>query len=245
MMRTVGLIGGIGPESTIDYYRSIFSVYRERRPDGTAPSILINSIDLNRVVDLISAGNLGGMADYLAGELERLAAAGASFAALTANTPHVVFDELAARSPLPLISIVEQACRAANSHGWKNVGLFGTRFTMEGTFYPAVFSRAGIRISVPDPDERAYIHEKYMGELVLGSFLRETRETFVSIAGRLVSRSGIEGLILGGTELPLLLRGGRVAGLPVLDTTRLHVEAIVDTLLSRLPAQGPVTAPAR
>jgi len=233
--RVAGIIGGIGPESTVDYYRLILSRYAERRPGGNAPSVLIDSIDLKRIVDAITAGDLPAVTDYLLRELERLAAAGATFGLLAANTPHVVFDDLAAASPLPLISIVEETCRAAKSHGWKNVGLFGTRFTMDGVFYPAVFSREGIRLSVPPPDERAYIHEKYMGELILGVFLPETRERLVSIAADLAKREGIEALILGGTELPLILRGDHVGGVPVLDTTRIHVEAVVDALLSEEP----------
>ncbi|MEO8192026.1 MAG: amino acid racemase [Acidobacteriota bacterium] len=238
-MKTAGIIGGIGPESTIDYYRLILSRYRERRPDGAAPSILINSIDIQRIIDAMTAGDFPRVTGYVLPELERLASAGASFGALAANTPHVVFDDLASRCSLPLISIVEETCRSAKSHGFKNVGLFGTRFTMEGSFYPAVFSRRGIRISVPPPDERAYIHEKYMGELVPGQFLAQTRESFVAIARRLFESSGIDGLILGGTELPLLLREDRVAGVPVLDTTRIHVEAIVDALLREDPAAAP------
>ncbi|MEP6769642.1 MAG: amino acid racemase [Acidobacteriota bacterium] len=231
-MKTAGIIGGIGPESTIDYYRLILSRYGERRPDGSAPSVLIDSIDLARVIDAVSSGDLPALTSYLLRELERLTAAGATFGLLAANTPHVVFDDLAAISPLPLISIVEETCRAAKSHGWKNVGLFGTRFTMDGAFYRAVFSREGIRISLPTPDDRAYIHDRYMGELVRGVFLPETRERLVSIARDLFHRDGIEALILGGTELPLILRGDRVAGVPVLDTTRIHVEAVVDALLS-------------
>lgn len=236
-MRSAGIIGGIGPESTIDYYRLILSRYRERRPDGTAPSILINSVDIQQIIDAMTAGDFPRVTEYVLPELARLAAAGASFGALAANTPHVVFDDLAARCSLPLISIVEETCRAAKSNGFKNVGLFGTRFTMEGSFYPAVFSREGIRISVPPPQERAYIHDKYMGELVPGQFLAETRESFVAIARRLSESAGIEGLVLGGTELPLLLRDGSVAGVPVLDTAQIHVEAIVDALLR----EGPVT----
>jgi aspartate racemase len=108
--------------------------------------------------------------------------------------------------------------------------LFGTRFTMEGRFYPEVFSRRGIDLVIPNPAERTYLHEKYMGELVKGVFLTETREGLLAIAERLRNEEKIEALILGGTELPLILR--EVPGIPVLDTTQIHVQAAVKQILS-------------
>ncbi len=231
-MKTAGIIGGIGPESTIDYYRLIIASCRERTRDGRYPSILINSIDLKRLVDLITDGALAAVADFLLGELRRLTQAGADFGLLAANTPHIVFDDLRRRSPLPLLSIVEATRDAARSLGLRTVGLLGTRFTMQGRFYPDVFEAAGIRLVTPAPDEQAFIHDRYMNELVNGHFTQPTRDTFLSIARRLAEEDGIKGLILGGTELPLLMRGAEVPGVPFLDTTRLHVEQVVDRLLS-------------
>src|SRR5215470_1114706 len=113
--KTIGMIGGIGPESTIDYYRLLLDAYRQRVPDGSAPSIIINSIDVNKALAMLDAGELQKLIDYLAPEIERLARAGADFAFLSANTPHIVFDELQRRSPIPLVSIVEATCTAAKS----------------------------------------------------------------------------------------------------------------------------------
>jgi len=131
-LKTAGIVGGIGPESTIDYYRLIIASYRGRATHGGYPSIVINSIDLKRLVDLIAAGELAAVTDLLLGELGRLARAGADFGLLAANTPHVVFDDLRRRSSLPLLSIVEATCDGARSLGLKTVGLLGTRFTMQG-----------------------------------------------------------------------------------------------------------------
>ena len=231
-MKTAGIIGGIGPESTIEYYRLIIATYREQKRDGRYPSLIVNSIDLKRLLDLIGANRSADVVEYLAGEIRRLAGAGADFAALAANTPHIVFDALRRQSPIPLISIVEVTCQAARAQGLKRVGLFGTRFTMQGRFYPDVFVPAGITLVAPAPEEQAYIHEKYMGELVNGIFLPETRQGLLAIAGRLKTQEGIEGLILGGTELPLILRDVKDQGIPFLDTTRLHVEQVVARLLS-------------
>ncbi len=143
-MKTAGIIGGIGPESTIEYYRQIVAVYRDRKPDGSYPPVLINSIDLTKMLDMIGADRLPDVTEYLLGEVCKLSRAGADFGALAANTPHVVFDALRPQSPIPLISIVEVTCQAAQVRGLKRVGLFGTRFTMQGRFYPAVFAPAGI-----------------------------------------------------------------------------------------------------
>jgi aspartate racemase len=233
-MKTVGIIGGLGPESTVEYYRLIIESYREQNRDGSYPSIFINSIDLTKMRLLIEAGELAAVTDYLAGELRRLASAGADFGVLSANTPHIVFDELLPRSPIPLISIVETTCEAAKSSGLRRLGLFGTKFTMRAGFYQKAFSREGMTLVLPDAAEQEEIHDRYMGELVNGIFLPETHERLLEIARRLKNAEGIEGLILGGTELPLILRetDADAAGLPLLDTTRIHVKRIVAQLLS-------------
>ncbi len=231
-MKTVGIIGGIGPESTIEYYRLVIASYREEIQDGSYPSIIINSIDLKKMLTLIEANKFTKVIEYLIDEMQRLARAGADFGLLAANTPHVVFDELRRQSPLPLLSIVEATYEAAKDLGLKKLGLFGTRFTMQGRFYPEAFSREGIQLVVPAEDEQDYIHDKYMNELIKGMVLPETREHLLTIVDRMKERDGIGGLILGGTELPLILRDDMSRGIPFLDTTQIHVKAIVAQLLA-------------
>jgi aspartate racemase len=184
------------------------------------------------MLDLIAANELAAVTDYLLEAIEKLARAGADFAVLASNTPHIVFDELRARSRLPLISIVEATCAEAETRGLKQVGLLGTRFTMQAHFYPDVFSRAGIALVVPDEAEQDYIHSHYMNELVNGIFLPETRAKLLEIVDRLKERSGIQGIILGGTELPLILRDSEHNGIPFLDTTEIHVRRIVAELVA-------------
>ncbi|MDQ3819743.1 MAG: amino acid racemase [Acidobacteriota bacterium] len=230
-MATVGIIGGIGPESTIEYYRLILSLYREQKAGGSNPSILINSIDIKRMLGLIGDGELEEAARYLAGEVERLTCAGAHFAILAANTPHIVFDEIQDRSPIPLLSIVEETCKRAASLGLRRVALFGTAFTMRGGFYERVFEREAIAIVTPRPDEQNFIHEKYMTELVNGLVLEETKGALLGLAARLKTEENIQGLILGGTELSLILRDGDDPAIPFLDTTRIHAESVVRELL--------------
>jgi len=230
-MKTLGIIGGIGPESTIDYYRQSIAIYRKQVQDGSYPSIIINSIDLKKIVDWMEADDLTSVAEYLVSEIRRLAQAGADIGLLAANTPHVVFVEVASRSPIPLVSIVEATCEAAKELELNKLGLFGTRFTMQGRFYPEVFSRHGMQLVVPRADEQVYIHDKYMNELVRGTFLPETRQQLLAIVDRMIERDKIQGLILGGTELPLILKDGIYRNIPFLDTTSIHVRAGIAQLL--------------
>jgi aspartate racemase len=230
-MRTLGIIGGTGPETTIEYYRRLIAFCRERSPEGRAPSLMINSIDSKKLIDLVTANELAQMADYLAAEVERLARAGAGLALIAANTPHLVFDAVQSRSPLPMLSIVTATCEAAATAGLRRLALFGTRFTMQAAFFPEIFKSRQIAIVVPNEAEQAYIHDKYMNELFAGIILPETRERLLEIVQAMKEREGVGGLILGGTELSLILREPKAAGLPVLDTTQIHVEAAAEWLL--------------
>src|SRR6266516_3170574 len=231
-MKTLGIIGGVGPESTIEYYKTIIALYRERTSDGSYPEFIINSIDLTKGLDFMAAGDLVGMAGYLLEEIPKLARAGADFGLIAANTPHIVFDEVASKSPIPLISIVEATCAAAKARKLKRLALFGTRYNMQGTFYAKVFSREGIELLVPEPNDQDYIHDKYMNELVPGKFLSETRSGLLAIVDRMKAKNDIDGVILAGTESPLILRDPAHNRIPFLDTTKIHVEAAVDEMLS-------------
>ena len=225
-MKTIGIVGGMGPESTIDYYRLLIGAYRERIPDGSYPPIVINSICLKKMLGMVEANDLAHLSDWLVAEVKKLSNAGAEIGLLASNTPHIVFDELSRRSPIPLVSIVEATCEAAQRLRLTKLGLFGSRFTMQSGFYADVFSRKGIELAVPAPHEQTWIHAHYMDELVYGIFRPETRDKFIAIAKRMRAQDGIEGLILGGTELPLLLRDVE-CGMPFLDTAKIHVNAVL------------------
>ena len=231
-MKTLGIIGGLGPESTIDYYQRLIALYRERTGDGSYPEFIINSVNLKKGLDFMAASDLAGMAAYLLEEIRKLARAGADFGLIAANTPHIVFEDVAPKSPIPLISIVEATCMAAKAQKLKRLALFGTRYTMEATFYPKVFSREGIELLVPDPQDQDYIHDKYLSELVPGKFWPETRAGLLAIVDRMKAESDVDGVILAGTELPLILHGETHNGIPLLDTTKIHVEAAVAEMLS-------------
>jgi aspartate racemase len=229
MMR-VGLVGGLGPESTIDYYRRILAAWG-RLERGSSPAIVIDSLDVQVGLRLV-AQDRAALTDYLHDSIVRLANADVDFVAITANTGHVVFDELVRRSPVPLLSIVDPCVFEATRRGLRRLALLGTRFTMEASFYPNTAARHGIEVVAPSEADREWIHARYVGELLKGDFRDETREGFVSLIARLRDAHRLDGVILAGTELPLLLRQAEVAGLPVLDTTALHVDAIVTRLHS-------------
>jgi aspartate racemase len=231
-MKSLGVIGGLGPESTIDYYAKIIELYRERQCDGSYPEFIIVSVNLKKGLDFMEAGDLAGMAAYLLEGIGKLSDAGADFALISANTPHIVFDEVAFKSPIPLISIVKATCAAAKALGLKRLALFGTRYTMQATFYLKVFLHEGIELLVPEPNDQDYIHDKYMNELIPGKFLAETRAGLLAIVDRMKAKSDIDGVILAGTELPLILSDAGHNGIPFLNTTKIHVEAAVTEMLS-------------
>jgi aspartate racemase len=230
-MRTVGMVGGLGPESTVDYYRSIIARFRARKPEAGYPHVIINSLDVDKGIAMIDAGRLDNLADYLGAAVDLLVRAGADFGFIAANTPHLVFDEVQHRSAIPLLSIVRATCNHARALGLKKVGLFGTGFTMRASFYSEELQRVGITLVRPKEAEREFIHRKYIGELLKNQFLPETRNEILSVAQRMKSEDGIEALVLAGTELPLLLRDSGSPGIELLDTTVIHVEAIVNELL--------------
>ncbi len=229
--KTLGVVGGLGPEATIEYYRLLVHGYRERAA-GASPPLLIHSIDVDRVLALAAGGKREELAEYLLESVHILARAGADFALMSANTPHIVFDAVASKSPVPLLSIVEATCDFAVQRKLGNLGLFGTRSTMQSGIYQEVCARQRIRLTLPEAKEQDYIHEKYVGEMVKGRFLPETRVDFLAIAERMRSRDAIDGLILGGTEMPLLLRDNGGTRIPLLDTTQIHVNAALDRMLA-------------
>lgn len=237
-MKTLGIVGGIGPESTIEYYRFILAGYGARAGDGSAPHIIIDSIDVNRGIAMLDANDHAALSEYISAAVERLSRAGAEIGLIAANTPHIVFEDVQRRSRIPLISIVEAARDRALALGLKRLALLGTGFTMGARFYPDVFSRAGLELITPAEDEKALIHDKYINELLKNQFLAETREVIAGVVERLRDQERIEAVLLAGTELPFLLRGAEPQGVIFLDTTLIHVDAAVERLLAS-PATSP------
>ena len=239
MQTIAGLVGGLGPEATIDYYRRLLGAWNQRHP-GTSPPLVIDSLDARYVMRL-AASDRTTLVDYILASIQRLERAGAHFGAITSNSTHLVFDEVAARSTLPLISIVETCADEAARLSLKRFALIGARFTMESDFYPDAFGRRGLEIVVPDRQDREWVHDRYVNQLVPGDFRDSTRAEFTDLVKRLRDKHAIDAVILGGTELPILLREPTIAGVPALDTTGLHVAAIVERLAAA-PRSGAAAA---
>ena len=224
-MKKIGIIGGLGPEATIDYYKRITAHFHERNQSLSAPEIIIYSVDITELFGYVGEQRWDELAGWITEKLSALKQAGAEFAAISANTPHIVFDRVLAQSPLPLISIVEATRDAAKAMGLKKPGLLGTRLTMQSTFFADSFARQGMAVVVPSEAEQAYIHTKLFDEIEHGIFRDETRQGLLEIIASMKRRDDIDGAILGCTELPLILKQGDT-GIPFLNTTALHVDAI-------------------
>jgi len=223
-MKRIGILGGTTPESTVTYYRRITREYVRRFGDHSYPEILICSVSFQRFVDWMRAGDWGALAGAAAAELRTLAAAGADVGLLATNTFHKVFDEIAASVPIPLISILDIVAGRLDELGCRRAGLLGTQFTMDGAFYPDRLSREGIETVVPAPAERETIDRIIFDELSRGVTTVESKAVMIGMAERLVADEGADAVILGCTELPLLVADGDVS-VPVLDSTVLHADA--------------------
>lgn len=226
-MRRIGLVGGLGPEATVDYYRMIIKKCRNEA-GGKVPEIIVYSLDLE---DFPRIEERHEIVQWLGGAINALHRAGADFAVITANTPHIVFDELVALSPIPLISIVEETCQVVQGLNLKKLGLIGTKVTMSSDFYQRVFSAHDISISVPAEQEQDYINGKLVSEIMYNRIVDETRQGLLAIIKRMIENYRIEAVILGCTELPLILTSDAF-GIPFLNTTKIHVESVVRYWLS-------------
>lgn len=227
-MKKIGIIGGLGPEATVDYYKEIINAFKSENGDLNYPEIIVYSVNMWEFIEMIKAKKYDDAIGYLLERIKRLKNAGADFAAISANTPHLLFDRLKEQSPIPLISIVEATCIESVRRGYKHAGLFGTGFTMEASFYSEVFKKQNIDIVLPDKEDKELINYKLFSEIELGIFKDETRQILIEIIDKLVQEQQIDSLILGCTEFPLILKESRYAGIPMLNTTKIHVDAIVD-----------------
>jgi len=225
-MKKLGIIGGIGPESTVDYYRLSIKKYQEMTGGVNYPELLINSINMTKMLQMVSDKEWDSLIGYLSGALKELANAGAEYAVIASNTPHIVFDEVQALSSIPVLSIVAETCQKAQALGLKRVGLLGTGFTMKADYYARVFDKEGISVIVPDAGEQEYIHTKIFSELQSLVIKEETQKGLLAIVKRMINDSRIEGIILGCTELPLILDRDEY-GISFLNTSLIHVESAI------------------
>jgi len=231
-MKKIGIIGGIGPESTVDYYKMIIGAFHERQAVLGYPEIIIYSANLSSLMKILEANDWESLTDWLLEKVVALQKAGAEFAVIGSNTPHIVFDEVRSRSPIPMLSIIEETRKNAQKRGFKKLGLLGTRFTMESDFFKKPFEYEEMAVIVPDKEDQKLIHHRLFSEIELGIIKDSTREELLSIVKKMIDRHSIDAVILGCTELPLILNKDEFE-IPFLNTTAIHSESIVKFCLEK------------
>lgn len=233
-MKKLGLVGGLGPMSTLAYYKSIHEKYRElveaTSISGDNPPMVIDSLNLAVAYDFVERKDWVNFADWLTASITRLAGAGAEFAAISANTAHIVFDEVAAASPIPIIGIVDETCKFAKAKGCKKVIIFGTGFTMASGMYEKACAKYGVEGIVPNAEDQNTIHHIIFPNLEAGIVVPEDKVRILGIAEKMLKEEGADALILGCTELPLIIEEGDLDTL-IIDTTLVHIDTIVKEIL--------------
>lgn len=232
IMKTIGIIGGLGPEATVDYYNRIIDAFKNEKGDLFYPEIIIYSVNMSEFIGLMKDKNYEQASDKVAEKAVSLKRAGADFCAITANTPHMLFDDIRRKSPLEFISIVEVTREECVRRGLRKTGLMGTGFTMNASFYQDVFKKSDIEVILPDSEDKELINQKLFSEIELGIFKDDTRQLLIGIIEKMIREHNIDSLILGCTELPLILTEPTYAGIPMLNTTQIHVNAIVSYCLA-------------
>jgi aspartate racemase len=225
-MKKIGIVAGLGPESTVDYYKEIISAFNTQYKDLAYPEMVIYSANINRLLEFVNAKKWSEFAEWLGEKVMSVYRAGAEFAAIASNTPHIVFEEVKKKSPIPMLSIVEETCKEAGKLKVKRIGLLGTRLTMESDFYKEHLKDIGILVAIPSESERELIQKRLFSEIELGIFKDSTRDELLKIVKRMIDEDKIDSLILGCTELPLILPDSKY-GIPFLNTTAIHCESIV------------------
>lgn len=222
-MKRIGIFGGTSPESTVSYYTRITREYTRRFGNYAYPEILIYSVSFQEFVDWQKAGDWSAMATKMKEGFQRLAVAGAQIGLIAANTLHRVFDEVSRESPIPLIHIVDATASAIRKEGISRVGLLGTRYTMQGEFYVERLAKHGITTLLPTVEEQGEIHRVIYEELTRGIIRPESKAYYLTVIEGL-AQQGAKGIILGCTEIPLLVEPEETS-LPTFDTAILHADA--------------------
>ncbi|MGG3181664.1 amino acid racemase [Priestia megaterium] len=229
-MKKVGIIGGTGPESTVVYYQSIISKFQEKigSKEGL-PELFINSINMYKMFNLLMNGQTQELITYLTDAVQKLESVGADFVVFTGNTPHIVFEQVQKNVQVPMISMVEETYLKAQELSLEKIGLIGTKFTMENDFFKKPFISHNIEMVVPNQSEQEYIHQKIVEELENGIVNNETKKVFLNIIKQMTDRDGTQAIILGCTELPMLIKDEDL-NISSLNTAEIHINKIVDTI---------------
>ncbi|MGN1283405.1 MAG: aspartate/glutamate racemase family protein [Limosilactobacillus sp.] len=231
-MQKLGIIGGIGPEATMNYYAAIIKRYQQYvGTDKDLPALTIESINMYHLFELLDAGGYDEAATYVSAAANRLLKAGCDFGLMCGNTPHLLFEQIQSRTALPLLSIVQTAVVEAEQQKLHRLALLGTKFTMQHDFFAQPFRAAGIKISLPNAEQQALIHQKIVDELENGIVKSSTKEQLLAIINQLAQDNQLDGVVLGCTELPLILGQDDFKDLRVFDIAKIQINAAVKRIL--------------
>ena len=225
-LKHIGIVGGLSPESTREYYKIICDEYNQQVGGLNFPQITIRSLNLQEIVDLFRNNKWDEMADVIVSAIHDLQRAGADFAAIATNTPHNAYDRIKAYSPLEVLSIMDATTQEIQRDGLTKVGLLGTKPTMEYGFFQKTFASYGIETIIPEAEDRAEINQIIWRELVHGKITDTSKRMYQEVIDKLVNK-GAKGIILGCTEIPLLIKQSD-SPVKVYDTTAIHARAILN-----------------
>ena len=231
-MKKAGLIGGLGPASTLDYYREIIEGCMKKTGDGNYPEIIINSINMTEIMSDIADDHWNKVADRLVKSVKELAGGGAEFAAIASNTPHIVFDRVSERSPIPLISIVQETCAKIIQMRVKKPLIIGTLFTMREKLYSGVLERQGINPVEITDEEQEIIYSLFYPNLENGVLIEEDKRRMLALVNGIICERSADSLVLACTELPLMIKPEDIK-MPVIDTMRVHIDAIIEHMTNK------------
>ena len=232
MHKKIGILGGLSPESTVVYYTYITRTYTERYGDYGYPEIIIYSVSLQRYHDWRSRDEWDKIAGDMIAAARNLEKAGADFGIIATNTMHIVYDEVQAAVRIPFLHIIDATVKVIREGGYSRVGLLGTKFTMGEDFYRDRLAANGITSMVPSKKDQEMIHRIIVEELVRGRIKEDSRRQYLEIIGKM-QKEGVEGIILGCTEIPLLIQE-KDCVLPLFDTTAIHAEAALQCALNNM-----------
>lgn len=230
-MKKIGLVGGTGPESTLMYYKELNSRIDKLTGGKAMPDIAIESVNFRRAWEYVTTADYEKLSDYLAEKVNSLYNGGAEIISLTAATMHIVMDELAAKTKAEFISIPKIISDEVVSLGMKKVGLLGTIFTMEQDYMKKDLLDAGVEVYIPEKEDRELVAKRIYEELEVGVVKESTLQEFVDIINKMKKDNGIEAVILGCTELPLLLNSENTP-LPCLDSVEIHIRKLIELAMS-------------
>ena len=231
MPKRIGILGGISHESTIVYYDLLLRKYFARSKNYHYPEVVIFSLNFQKFTDYEDQGDLVNYIRYILEGVRALEAAGVDFILMAANSPHAVFDSVALQAKVPMLSIVAATAQAALQAGGHKLLLLGIKFTMQADFYPRAFAELGLTVMTPSEVEQDEINRIIFNELVIGHFTTQSKARLLALIEQYAQTAGIDGVILGCTELPLLLKQDDCR-IKLFDTLDLHVTAALDFALA-------------